>query len=222
MLEKSGETPPYIVAGHSLGGTYAQIFTDLYPDEVKGIVFIDSTHPDHNKNLEKTGYSVTKSQINLYKLGAILADLGVLGALNTVVDILGISASKEMPEDSKERFRNRFLYSGKILNNLIKEIQFTDTILSRSSKYKRLDSLPILIFTATEKYSESKLKQFEKRGIHLDEHQRLWLEMQKELTLLSSNSKQININANHSSILSKKVNADIINSEILFMAESIK
>jgi predicted alpha/beta hydrolase family esterase len=221
LLEKSGEKPPYIIAGHSLGGSYIQIFRDLYPNDVKGLIFIDSTHPNHNKNLAITGYSITKNQINLYKFISIIADIGIIGALNSTFDISGVNSSKELPEDCKKRFSNRAFYSGKIMNKLIMEIKFTDNILLRSSQCKSLDSLPTLIFTATEKYSESKLEEFRKRGIYLDKHQKLWLEMQKELEQLSTKTKQLNINGSHSSIIAKKENADIINKEILLMAETI-
>jgi Zn-dependent oligopeptidase len=108
------------------------------------------------------------------------------------------------------------------MSKLIKEIKFTDNILLRTRQCKKLDSLPTLIFTATEKFSESKLEEFRKRGIYLDKHQKLWLEMQKELEQLSTKTKQLNINGSHSSIIAKKENADIINKEILLMAETIK
>ena len=34
---------PYVLAGHSFGGLYVQTFATLYPDEVAGLVLIDST-----------------------------------------------------------------------------------------------------------------------------------------------------------------------------------
>lgn len=37
--------PPYLLAGHSIGGLNAQVFTSLYDAEIAGLVFISSTHP---------------------------------------------------------------------------------------------------------------------------------------------------------------------------------
>lgn len=37
--------PPYLLVGHSLGGLYANLFARLYPHEVGGIVFLESSHP---------------------------------------------------------------------------------------------------------------------------------------------------------------------------------
>lgn len=43
LLEAAGIKPPYIMAGHSLGGIIARKFAKEYPDEVSGIVLIDAT-----------------------------------------------------------------------------------------------------------------------------------------------------------------------------------
>ncbi|MEK3792242.1 alpha/beta hydrolase [Paenibacillus sp. FSL R7-0204] len=40
---KNAEIPgPYLMVGHSLGGMYARLFTQTYPDEVTGLVLIDA------------------------------------------------------------------------------------------------------------------------------------------------------------------------------------
>ncbi len=43
-LQKLRIQPPYILVGHSIGGLYMQYFARNYPDEVAGLVLIDSTH----------------------------------------------------------------------------------------------------------------------------------------------------------------------------------
>jgi pimeloyl-ACP methyl ester carboxylesterase len=40
-----GFEPPFILVGHSLGGLYANLYARLYPNEVAGIVFLESSHP---------------------------------------------------------------------------------------------------------------------------------------------------------------------------------
>jgi pimeloyl-ACP methyl ester carboxylesterase len=45
LLEAIGIRPPYILVGHSLGGLYANLFARKYPQEIKGVVLLDSSHP---------------------------------------------------------------------------------------------------------------------------------------------------------------------------------
>ena len=46
LLETAGEPPPFVVVGHSLGGSYARVFGATYRDETAGLVFVDSFEPD--------------------------------------------------------------------------------------------------------------------------------------------------------------------------------
>jgi pimeloyl-ACP methyl ester carboxylesterase len=46
LLEKSGEKPPYILVGHSIGSLEVIRFTQRYPSEVKGVLLIDGSNPD--------------------------------------------------------------------------------------------------------------------------------------------------------------------------------
>ncbi len=41
LLQKTNSHPPYILVGHSLGGTLIRAFAFLYPDETSGLVMID-------------------------------------------------------------------------------------------------------------------------------------------------------------------------------------
>ncbi|CAM2066063.1 Class A beta-lactamase-related serine hydrolase [Sulfidibacter corallicola] len=43
LLRANGHQPPYILVGHSLGGLYMQYFAKAYPEEVAGLVLVDSS-----------------------------------------------------------------------------------------------------------------------------------------------------------------------------------
>ncbi|MDG2528495.1 alpha/beta fold hydrolase [Caulobacter endophyticus] len=45
-LRAAKVAPPFLLAGHSIGGLHAQVFAARYPDQVAGLVLISSTHPD--------------------------------------------------------------------------------------------------------------------------------------------------------------------------------
>lgn len=46
VLAARGLRPPYVLVGHSLGGLYMQYFARNFPDEVAGLLLVDSTHWD--------------------------------------------------------------------------------------------------------------------------------------------------------------------------------
>lgn len=45
-LRRAGIPPPYVLVGWSIGGEYVRVFTARFPDEVDGLVLVDSAHPD--------------------------------------------------------------------------------------------------------------------------------------------------------------------------------
>jgi pimeloyl-ACP methyl ester carboxylesterase len=44
LLQQANIPAPYILAGHSFGGILNRVYTSQYPDEVAGIVLVDSAH----------------------------------------------------------------------------------------------------------------------------------------------------------------------------------
>ncbi|MEQ6353535.1 alpha/beta hydrolase [Lysinibacillus sp. M3] len=51
LLKKAGIKPPYVLIGHSIGGLNVRLFASKYPEEVAGVVLLDSSHEDQNKIL---------------------------------------------------------------------------------------------------------------------------------------------------------------------------
>ena len=45
LLQRGHVPAPYVLAGHSFGGLYVLAFAARYPDEVAGMVLLDSTEP---------------------------------------------------------------------------------------------------------------------------------------------------------------------------------
>jgi pimeloyl-ACP methyl ester carboxylesterase len=45
LLRAAGVAPPYVIAGHSVGGTYALVYAKQYPRDVAGMALIDASTP---------------------------------------------------------------------------------------------------------------------------------------------------------------------------------
>jgi pimeloyl-ACP methyl ester carboxylesterase len=91
-LLQRGQVPgPYVLAGHSFGGLYALTYAARYPDEVAGMVLIDSTAPASGVTGaaspgDRTSYDVTgrvsalmssSARLGLGRLFATLAGSGL-------------------------------------------------------------------------------------------------------------------------------------------------
>ncbi|NGX36501.1 MAG: putative aminoacrylate hydrolase RutD [Candidatus Anoxychlamydiales bacterium] len=53
LLHNANVKPPYVLVGHSLGGLNMQVFANLYPNEVAGLILLDSSHENQEKFLQK-------------------------------------------------------------------------------------------------------------------------------------------------------------------------
>jgi pimeloyl-ACP methyl ester carboxylesterase len=52
LLAEANVGPPYVLTGASLGGMNAQLFAAAHPDEIAGVVLVDSLHPDLDRRIE--------------------------------------------------------------------------------------------------------------------------------------------------------------------------
>jgi pimeloyl-ACP methyl ester carboxylesterase len=46
LLAYEGYAPPYVLVGHSFGGTYMELFAKRHPEEVRGAILVDPRHRD--------------------------------------------------------------------------------------------------------------------------------------------------------------------------------
>jgi pimeloyl-ACP methyl ester carboxylesterase len=51
LLDVAGESGPYVLVGHSIGGTYAMTYAARYPEQVAGLVLLDSSSPQQFSRL---------------------------------------------------------------------------------------------------------------------------------------------------------------------------
>jgi pimeloyl-ACP methyl ester carboxylesterase len=65
-LEEASLPGPYVFAGHSLGGLYVRRFADRFPDDLAGLVLVDSADEKH-----LTGIIAPGLKPELYRPGAM-------------------------------------------------------------------------------------------------------------------------------------------------------
>ena len=55
LLQTRGYAPPYVLVGHSFGGTYMELFAKAHPEDVAGLVLVDPRHRDFTAACEEQG-----------------------------------------------------------------------------------------------------------------------------------------------------------------------
>ena len=79
LLAKAEVPPPYVLVGASLGGMNAQLFAARHPREVRGVVLVDSLHPDLDRRIEpllgRRGARDRRAQLASNAEGVRYADL---------------------------------------------------------------------------------------------------------------------------------------------------
>jgi pimeloyl-ACP methyl ester carboxylesterase len=126
LLERAGVSGPYILVGHSSGGPYVRVFAAQYPDEVAGMVLLDSQPDDAFRALPAyPGFYSTFRTVAT--LSPSLARIGLLAPL------LGLSAD-ESTAAAVRGARDEFLA--------------LPTVLSQSSALTSIGDRPLIVVTA--------------------------------------------------------------------------
>jgi pimeloyl-ACP methyl ester carboxylesterase len=106
LLATAGETGPYVLVGHSTGGTYAMTYAARYPDQVAGMVLLDSSSPEQITRMPAYAgqYAVMRRGTALMPT---LSRLGLGGVMATASHLPEPAASQVRAMTSTPRaFRN--------------------------------------------------------------------------------------------------------------------
>jgi pimeloyl-ACP methyl ester carboxylesterase len=99
-LKIVGFAPPYLLVGHSLGGLYANLFTRLYPNEVTGVIFLESSHPN-DTSLDKYQGKIVKTINKMFSIFDSLSTKKQFSEVNfvkqTVNQIKHINSFPDIP-----------------------------------------------------------------------------------------------------------------------------
>ena len=207
LLELSGESPPYLMAGHSYGGHYIRIFTELYPEEVAGMVFLDATHPETSQRMQlpEEPWFVQP----LYRVAVVLGDLGVLHLLDQCVG--PILWAPGLPEEQLQRMKD-YTKSGKYLRGYLQgDDRWGKELRTLAGQANDFGDLPIQVFSGTNLNTEALIK----RGLDPDHIRNTREELQQELASLSTQGELFFMDGGHVTIFTLPDQADFICQNIL-------
>jgi pimeloyl-ACP methyl ester carboxylesterase len=197
LLNVAGERAPFLFAGHSLGGVYSMAFAARYPDDVTGLVLLDSSSPEQFSALPDFPgqYQVLR---RAYSIAAPAARLGIGRLLST-------DALSSLPQPAAGQVR-AFATSSRGLENVRDDITQYGAAMRQAQQLHGLDGKPIVVMTATDSAEST-------RG---------WAAAQEELVRLSSNALQLTTRASHNEILDTAEGADSATEGILRALQAVR
>jgi pimeloyl-ACP methyl ester carboxylesterase len=137
LLVNAGIEPPFIMVGHSFGGLNLRLYASRFPEEVAGMVLVDSSHED---------YSIRHLTPPYIRLGLLTAPLGLPRLFAGVF----ISENPIFAGDSKYPSAYRAIAtSTKYLNTVRHEYSALDESWSQArSSTKSLGDRPLVVLLA--------------------------------------------------------------------------
>jgi pimeloyl-ACP methyl ester carboxylesterase len=138
LLAAANVPGPYVLAGHSVGGTYALAYAMDYPRKTAGVALIDSASP-HQFDLPDYPrfYSMWR------RVGALLPSLGRAGIPRLTS---GLSA-RELPADARREAR-AFNASPRELRANRDEFAELRTVFDQTKALRTLAGRPLFVLTA--------------------------------------------------------------------------
>jgi pimeloyl-ACP methyl ester carboxylesterase len=177
LLSRAGEDGPYVLVGHSIGGDYAMTYAGRYPEQVAGMVLLDTTSP----------YRTAAGTTHAGPPGAValLPSVARLG----VGRLLPTSTWSALPEPAASRYA-AFASSPRGWQNTVDEAATMPALLDQAQQLSSLGSTPLMVLTAA--------------GHDAD---RDWADAQNRMAVLSTNSSHRQADATHAGLLDEEQGA---------------
>jgi len=196
LLDRAQIPGPYVLVGHSTGGAYIRVFAARYPDQVAGMVFLDS-----QPNEALTGLPDFPSQYGiLRRASALFPSLARLGVFRLVNQF----ASDPLPVPTRDE--ESAVVSTANLNRIQRD-EFAELpmTLTEAAALTTLGDRPLIVVTAA-------------KGAQAG-----WLALQDKMTGLSSNSDhRVLPDTDHPGLIHDRVGAAQASQAILDVVASVR
>jgi pimeloyl-ACP methyl ester carboxylesterase len=199
LLSNSSIQPPYVLVGHSYGGLFVRAFAAQYPEDVAGLVLLDSAHPD--QWTRPKGQAQYKNDSMIYSTARILARVGLLRVLPNPFT----SPPASFPLEQRDQWR-AVHSTTKFWDTTEAESRAISETMSFVRDAPSLGDLPLIVVSA---------------GTHMNADSQ-WKSFQADLATLSSNSVQHVVeNASHTSLWAETDGAEASSLAVLEIIQAV-
>jgi pimeloyl-ACP methyl ester carboxylesterase len=200
LLERGDVPGPYVMAGHSFGGLYTLAFAARYPDDVAGMVLVDSTAPASKPAPAGTSSDDPDSYHVMDHVSALLGASARLG----VGRLIGGSDFGSLPPQSRDEMR-AFAAQENHLRSTVEEYLQASTSGGQAASLDDFGDKPLFVLTA---------------GVGSDA---TWMADQDELATLSTNTAHSVIDgAKHAGLIHEEEFAAATSQAILDVISAVR
>lgn len=171
-LANAGETGPFVMVGHSLGGPYNMTYTKYYGAEVAGLVFIDSSHPDQLSGFESivAKYQSTSSHPKKVRPShKLLTRFDQLQSVFSTVFAYAVTSEAASQKESEALVQT----------------------LAEAGTIRQLDNRPTIVLTAGISLSTEEQATIGITPEEYEQHRIAWRLLQADMATWSSNSQHL-------------------------------
>jgi pimeloyl-ACP methyl ester carboxylesterase len=200
LLERGHVPGPYVLAGHSFGGLYVLTFAARYPDEVAGMVLVDSTAPAAAANPATPSPGHGGSDDAMRRVSALVSTAARLGLARLYAQF----AIGSLPPRSRDEVRASVATASTVRSTIDEYVQAAASVEQAASLGDFADK-PLIVLTAG------------------SGHDAAWSAAQNRMATLSTNSvHRIIDGATHEDLIGNEEGAAATTQAILDVVASVR
>jgi pimeloyl-ACP methyl ester carboxylesterase len=200
LLERGHVRGPYVLAGHSFGGLYVLTFAARYPDQVAGMVLVDSTAPASAANPGTASPGHGGSNDALGRVAALVSTAARLGLGRLYAQF----AWGSLPPRSRAEVRASDA-TASTLRSTIDEYAQANASVEQAAALRDFADKPLIVLTAG------------------SGHDAAWSAAQNRLARLSTNSvHRVIAGASHEDLVANEEDAAATTQAILDVVASVR
>ena len=143
LLHAAHVLGPYVLAGHSFGGLYVQAYAAHYPQDVAGMVLIDSTSPTSPTTLAPQAQESAGTSDGLAR-GTVLVSIAARCGL---ARLYSVTAYGSLPAQSRDQVRAT-ISTATTLRSTIDEFAQASTSMQEAAELRDFGAKPLVVLTA--------------------------------------------------------------------------
>jgi len=196
LLTEGGIEGPYVLVGHSIAGMFVRAYAFRYPEEVVGMVLVDSSHEDQvaRQSAVLSEFSSSQGNVQINMLAQelalrVLQGLQSLGVMAMNPQVFSDAWLPPLPEELKDTYKAAVVSNDSYFAALLEDNAYTGANMADVREMNiTLGDMPLVVLSSQRMEIPPSL------GLSAEgeaELKAVQAEMQTELVSLSSRGRQV-------------------------------